>query len=489
MTDFASLGSLGHGSEFNFGKYTLELSPSSDVPAGDVVVVWAAWTSHYFFGPNGTQTPELSCTDDAGNRYLQLGGGYPATGDAHEFAGMFISRLRNDLLTTNTITLKHFGPGAKAASLERFSLPSIRRFAFELDELVTGANTGTDPSALTNSHLDPNVEYLLLHVLAAYGQQSDAYTWDSDYTQIVGDGTSGHGNAGGTPPPGDIHVRGGFRIVTGISSDTVDVTSTTTDRDYMQAFAAIRVIDEDGDYPGFPNTPLIDDFNRANEDPANGGIWDTTGVVPQFGTSRFRVVSNKAGRSSSGTGGGSQWTLAGFVTDGSEGEWEEWVTISTMGDVVLLAGNGDGNAATVTAQTVGYRHTLLRAFNAAAVAMGATIFGDSGFTGEIPSGRVGIVWGPNADGTKIGVQQLEVDHTVPVYLSHLWMDLGEGWEWIAATYRTSSAAWIASGDWGIAFEGDGATRLDDFGAGPLDRSFPQFLRRPWEYQGGPLELP
>jgi hypothetical protein len=485
MTDFAALGSLGSASEYNFSKYTLELSPSSDVPAGDLVVVWVAWTSHYFFGPDGGQTPELSCTDDAGNRYLQLFSTYGTIGSSWQ--GMYVSQLRNDLTTADTITLKHFGPGAKAASIERFSLDPDRRWAFLRDNRPgTNQHAGTDPAALTISGLDASREYLLLHSLVSYGQAADGFSsWDSDYSQIVGDGTSGHGNGGGAPTPGDQQIRGGYRIVTGLSSDTVDVTASGTTRDTMQAIAALVSIEPDEDFPDFPNTPLIDDFNRANEDPADGGIWDTVGVQPGFGSPRTRVVSNQNAESGSpGAGSGSQWTLEFVETEEDAGEYEEYGTQAVVGDLVMLFGNGNGSASTVDANGVGYRDSAMRALNGATVPIGATIFGSATFNGDLPTDIVGIVWGANANGTKIGMQQL----TVELWTIHLFMDFGSGWEWVCAIAPARSPDFRAEGHWGVGFEGDVATRLDDFGGGPLEREAPQIIRRPPDPGGRRIDL-
>lgn len=78
------------------------------------------------------------------------------------------------------------------------------------------------------------IDGLFLHVLGAEGANTDAYTWDADYTQFDGNGTTGAGAAS------NIHVRGGFRIAN-LATDTVDVTSTTGDRDYAQVMAILKI--------------------------------------------------------------------------------------------------------------------------------------------------------------------------------------------------------------------------------------------------------
>lgn len=93
------------------------------------------------------------------------------------------------------------------------------------------ANDGADPGAITLGSL-PSRAYLWVWALAGEGPNTDAYTFDADYTTITGAGTTGGGAAS------NMHVRMGYRLFTG-TTDTVDVTSTTADRDYAQALAAL----------------------------------------------------------------------------------------------------------------------------------------------------------------------------------------------------------------------------------------------------------
>lgn len=481
--DFVAVGSLGCASEYNFSNYTLDISPSSNVPTGDLVAVFVAWTSHYFFGPSGVQMVECSVTDDAGNRYLQLFSSYGLPGAA--YSGLFLSQLRNDLLTSNAITVKHYGPGAKAVCLYQFSLTPGKRWALDLERIgesateVGGGGGGVLPD-VSVSGLEADQEYLLLHALGIEGENTDTFTWDADYTQIAGTGTTGHGHDGGSgaPPLCDVSIRGGFRIVSGITDDTVTVSNDSGLRDMSHGLAPIRVIDADDDYPDFPNTPLLDNFNRANEDPldvaSTGLLWDKTGDHPQFGSAYARVVSNQAARSSGGSGGGSEAMIDTYDTEEGRGEVEEWGTIAVSGDIVIGFGTGDGNVSTFDALGVGYRDSGLRVFNAAAVPMGATFFGDVSPTGEMAGGPTeSVVWGPVSNGNKIGVQQLNYD----VFTHHLWMDVGAGWEWIAAVLRAGGTGFVNEGVFTIAFEGDSATRLDDLGGGTLEREAPQIIRR------------
>jgi hypothetical protein len=57
------------------------------------------------------------------------------------------------------------------------------------------------------------------------------------------------------------------------------------------------------------------------------------------------------------------------------------------------------------------------------------------------------------------------------------MDEGSGWEWVAALIRTDVVL-VTGGHSGLAFMGDVNTRVDDFGAGILERFIPRIIRRP-----------
>lgn len=82
----------------------------------------------------------------------------------------------------------------------------------------------------------------------------------------------------------------------------------------------------------FPSTPILDNFNRANENPlSDGGRWDAGGL---------QVVSNQA--TSNGPGGdGCTWRLV-YGPD-----MEVYVTITTLlnlhGDIFSMCNRLDGN--------------------------------------------------------------------------------------------------------------------------------------------------
>lgn len=470
---FASRGSLGSASEYNFSDYYLDMNPSADVPAGELVLVWCTWTDHYFFGPNDVEGSEVSCTDSQGNRYVQLVSNYVDNGTDENYMAMFVSQLSHRLRTTDTITLKHYGPGAKAMSVWQVSLREDQRWGFLRERLARVGSHATDPPSITISSLLAGAHYLLMHLLAAKGPNADAYTWDADYERIDDAGTNTGNADAGSPSTVDVHVRGGLRIVSGITTDTVDVTSTTADRKYGQALAALVAFTSDEDFAEFPNTPLIDDFNRANEDPTDGsGLWDKTGGRPGFGTAYTRVVGNQAAMSSSGSGSGSEFVAASVTTDDNLGEAEVWGTIAVMGDAVLyMLSAGAGHLATFDGMGVGYRDAALRALNADTRGIVASVwFPYPGFGGDLPNDPSIAVWGKRANGTKIGIQQLQAEYLI----THLWMDEGNGWEWVTALLKSSSRF---DGKFGMAFEGDTATRIDNFGGGILHREPGQIIRK------------
>jgi hypothetical protein len=283
--------------------------------------------------------------------------------------------------------------------LHQFTLDPTKRFALLLDRVYVTGNTASDPNPLTILGLEAEREYLLLHVLGTEGPNTDTYTWDSDYTAITGSGTTGHGIG---PPTGDVHVRGGFRIASGLTSDTVDIAS-AIDRDNDQALVALTAIELDDDYAGFANTALIDDFNRANEDPLDGGIWEYPPTVhPQFGTKWLAVVSNQCAEGS-GSDGGSQYVDETFLTEDNYGEFEVWLTLAVAHHAIAALATGNGNAATIGGTGLTYWDSGPRAFNGAVVPMGLIAFGDAGWSGN-KAERSAAVWGHRANGTKIGYQ-------------------------------------------------------------------------------------
>ena len=150
------------------------------------------------------------------------------------------------------------GPGTTPSIT---TLPGLRRRA-------------TCPN-LTLSSL-PSQAYLFLHILGVEGPDTDAYTWDADYTQITTTGTTG-----GTDTD-NVHIRGGYRIAT-LTGDTVGITSTTADRDLVHGLFALGEVTLTATFPEYD---LLDDFDRSDEI-----------LCPKAGSGRYRrlVVVSAAG--------------------------------------------------------------------------------------------------------------------------------------------------------------------------------------------------
>ena len=94
-----------------------------------------------------------------------------------------------------------------------------------------------------------------------------------------------------------MHIRGGYRIVSA-SSDTVDVSSTTADRDYVQVMNAVIATKRK---ISFPTTPILDEFNRPTRTARQRNLGDNEKA---FNRGQLAVISKEAGQSS---GGGSWW--------------------------------------------------------------------------------------------------------------------------------------------------------------------------------------
>lgn len=457
---FASIGSLGNTNSKTSGQ-TLSISPSSAVPVGHLVVVWAAAIS-----PDGNGEDLLgkvrdgnyACTDDAGNIYTTLTCGYSVASLAIGSA-MFIAYVDHALSTSNviTVTARATNIPARAMSVEEFSIGNGKRWCvyrdlssgFE-DSSTTGPNK--QPSNMSVSGM-ASEEHLILHVLGNLRPVSDSYTWDSDYTQIVADGTTG-GAANS-----NVTLRGGFRIVTG-TSDTVSTHDDTANSDdIMQGICALVEVDYDGDFPTFPN---LDRFNRADEDPLATPPWsNSTTVLPGQGTARLRVASNQCARSASGTFHGSQF-WQDPIPAGDDGE--VFATLAVVGNAGLhMFASGSGQNSTLSGYATYW-------FPITGNRPDKIEWGTSGDSGGIAT-RFMISWTDQATGAKWGLQ-LRGNGT----FMHQWLDHGTGWRWIGCA-KITGGDYRNSGYFGINLQNDTTVRIDDFGGGTSSPFLPQIIRR------------
>lgn len=262
---FTHDGNRGTTSDKTSGT-TLALSPTADINAGQVLVVWVACDAR----AQANERADVKCEDDAGNEYVLLYSYDGSEAGTKPSALLFLSNLANDLLMSNTVTVTWLAPiTAKAMSVHEFSITADVAIRYLFASAVARDNA-VDPSTLTGSSSMRSQQYLMLHCLAAEGPNTDAYTWDANYTQITGDGTTGGAD------DSNIHLRGGFRILTTSSAQSVNVTSDTADRDYVQLLTGLV----EANIPTFPPPGLgvLDDGNRADENPLSfGGMWSDMG--------------------------------------------------------------------------------------------------------------------------------------------------------------------------------------------------------------------
>jgi len=435
---FTSLGSLGSAS-LKVAGGTLSFTPSRAVPQGNLVVVWAAWDSDYFFGPDDRQNLKLQCLDDAGNHYASLATAYVAS-NTETLAALFVAQLEVGLTTSATVRIEHVNNTlvAKAMSAWEFSIASGKRAAWMADNISFLGNFAVDPGPISLAGM-PSQAYLLLHLLTDRAPNTATYTWDADYTRITDAGTTGGIDSS------NQSIRGGFRIAT-LTGDTVDITADPPVHQYTQFLTALVEVDDD---PFFPTVAVSDDFNRANEDPLATPPWDGTTALPEFGTAKLRVVSNQCAKSASGTGSGSQFW--GTVVTGSN--VDAFVLLPVLGDADLyIHAAGAGSSSNLVSYVVGCR----------AIGGGGSDWfgiGHSGFNGspDLVNGRAAVLWREMTAITALGLQ-----YRNPVM--HLWVQTNTVWQWQAALYRTGGSI-RTTGKAGIGVNGDAVTRLDDFGVG------------------------
>lgn len=448
-----SLGSLGGTSSKSAGT-TLSLSPSQSLQIGDWAVWWAGWESNYFFGPDERQNARLMCTDDGGNYYSSLVTWYPP-GGASSLVAIFIARIRSVFTTSTTVTFTMSSsliPKAVSGWAFRGSDDATLRWAGLMDNTGGAGSIGIDPPAVTISGL-PSQEYLLLHALAAEAPDTDAYTWDVDYTQIDTHGTSG--GAANT----NVTILGGWRIAT-LTTDTVDVQSDTADRNYDQALVAVCEVPYS---PYLPSAPIIDTGIRADEEPLASPPWTLTGH-PGFGADYVRIDANHFARGVLAGGAGSQWWGTTFTSS----DFEVYASMTTLGNAgVVYHATGNGNDSTLTAYWQGYWA------HPGGVAA-SVVFGNAGFGGDPASSNVIRVWRPVAAPLHLGNQ-----FKSPV--QHMWVGSASVYEWQAAYYRTTPNV-LTGGKVGFNMEGDTVVRWQNLGAG--DAVVPtQIVRLPYLHVG------
>jgi len=313
---FADLGGLGTANSKTSGT-TVALTTSQTVNVGDLIVVMMAWDNTDTSGFDGLRH---YVTDSAGNFYRYLGqyvGGTAAANGSE--CGIFGSVAEAQLSSGGTITCTSVtARTAKAISARRFSL-GTSDICLVQKATNNGFNggSGQDPAAISLSSL-PSREYLLLHCLGSAGPSTDSFTWDSDYTQLTVDGTTG--GVDNT----NMSVLGGFRIAT-LTSDTVDVTNNTSSaRTNTQVFVAIREYTRSPD----PDAGVLDSFTRADENPL-AAPWS------KIDASGLKLVTNRVGTVSAALSRGSE-------RSGPANDFQGYVTVAVLPPVNAAAQIGFG---------------------------------------------------------------------------------------------------------------------------------------------------
>lgn len=475
---FVSQGSRGHTSSKGNAsgtEATLSLSPSQTIPIGRLVVVWFAGDSiHQAGGDDGDPLNyRMKCQDSVGNIYTTVAGGSDGGDNIYAQTAIFVTFTRFAIGTSDSITVTEMvitsGQVApRAMSIEEFSYDVDKQWAVTDEGAQKITNRATDPGAISRVSGQSGREYLWLHSLGAEGPNSDTYTWDSDYTQIAGDGTTGGAD------DSNIHLRGGWRIAT-ITSDTVDVTAGTPTRDYTQVMVKLTLVDgaPDGAFPTVPG--LLDDFNRADEDPLGTALlnWDTGNCGPRSNganPAHMEVSSNQAKCDSSSTIGGSWYSTTWAAL--AAGDWfEAFVTVPVIGNVVLhMRGTGCAETATVDGIAMGY-------FNTASPGFAPRLeFGSSGNQGAVDQLRA-RTWLSFSAGWKIGMQMRRVASSPAENVVYYWVDRGNGFEVFLAIHALQALSGYTGATGKIGLEVlDATVRLDDLGGGPALAVLPQIYR-------------
>lgn len=485
---FASGGGVGTANEKTSDR-SISVTLTGSVAVDDLLAVFFACDNDFTVNTDSSAFNQgVACTDSQGNIYSQVYSQNTNAATAAASRGaLFVTRPTTALTTSDTVTVSiNEATVAKAASLHRFTMDTSQRWAVVNTQPANATTLGADPAALTLSSLTSK-PYLLLHVLAGEGPQTDAYTWDTDYTQITGDGTTG--GADDT----NIHVRGGFRIAT-LTTDTVDVTSTTADRDYVQGFVALCEVAYDSTFP--PSTaPIVDDFNRADEDPlSNGGLWHATGIATVAGAPPgssnpgdvCKLVSTRGVvRQTAHIDNNSGSFIAATTAAGVDQDvYATCSTIPTNSSTPQGGGSPNTNPGNrgfgviISGPFDMIRDGLADGFEAKWERPGRIFnpdfdrirFGDPQSFTVLP---YVTVWANMANGTKVGLQRRGL-------VVHLWIDQGSGWRWVAAIDDKRGSMSTGFTHFGLDIGGT-ETRVVDFGAGPglgvVDDFVPQIIRR------------
>lgn len=210
-----------------------QLCPVKGIPVGSLAVVLASYGNKNVSTVTGPGDEDLTITDISGNTWTKQAGAQVAVGGENGTWAAIITSLITTEIPKGGWIKATIGTGARLTNRGL----AVYTFAIEDNSFLTRQDrthahtAAADPASLSLSNL-PYRKYLLLHCVAAEAAPSDTYTWDSDYTQFTSIGHDGGGSTNSNT------LLGSYRIAE-LTSDTIDITSITGDRDYTQLLAAL----------------------------------------------------------------------------------------------------------------------------------------------------------------------------------------------------------------------------------------------------------
>lgn len=435
-----NVGGLGTAHDYSTTR-TISVAISRDVAVGAVLVVWHAQDSVFsVFSPTSGWN-FARCIDDRGNVYSNIG----SVTDQRSFfrvgamTHLYITRVQYALTAGDHITVQMTGePGvnwASAISVEEFDFGEGNTWAVD-QNFTFRRDLGTDPASL--GHNTPtDREWLYVHGIATEGPITDSFTWTANFTPITFDGT----NTGTVT--NDMSIRGGWRIHESTSEGVNVTNNTSATRDSTQVMRAVCAVP----VSTFPQTPLLDDFNRANEAPlSGGGNWHPTDDA-WFGD-LLSLDTNRVKGS-----GGSVWDHQ------MEGNCAEaYCDIPVFGDCALhIFSTGDGG--NVTFDGEGARWQVL------SLVWPAILLGRSGNAGGIGTPKL-YSWVAGVNGYKLGVQRTRFTEHGARAVWRSWIHRGTSWEQVAQFIAHPAEDGLETGPGRLALALAGGTgRADNFGGG------------------------
>ncbi len=190
----------------------------------------------------------------------------------------------------------------------------------------------------------------------------------------------------------------------------------------------------------FPVTPVLDNFNRANEGPPLSANW--TADPMNVALAGHAVVSNAAAN-----GSHSYWDASTFGPD-----QEAWMTVSSLSGTLvglymrIQAPNTAGADAYELQWKTDGEINAIRVINA--------------YAGETVLGTATVA--PVATGYRFGARVLGSGATVTI---EAYIDTGSGWTLALSTTDTDASRITAAGF--VGFLSDTADVIDDFGGGTV----------------------